>query len=92
LLHPVRDNVAARATLEALRQPVQELIEEYEKEAGRDGGAFGRKLLEILEGRVTQQLNGRAELSDRVSIVSCSCHVVPGQVFVDARLRVEWEL
>lgn len=83
-----RDEVSARARLEALRPLVDELLESYEREAGRDGGEWGRLLLSIIEKRLLRDLNGRAELSDNVSLVSCSAHVGSGAVVVDLRLKV----
>jgi hypothetical protein len=92
LRQPVKDNVSGRALFEAARPLVTQLIEAYEREKGRDGGEFGRKILEIVEGRVVQELNGRAELSDKVSIASCSVHVVEGACYVDTRLKVDFLL
>lgn len=89
LAAPIRDNAGARASLEALRFQTTLLIEQYEREVSRDGGAFGRKLLEALDERVVRAVDGHAELSDDVSTVSCSATIVRGRVFVDIRLEVK---
>jgi hypothetical protein len=89
LRQPIRDNVAGRAAFEALRPMAQQLLEAYAVERGRDGGEFGRRVLELVEARVMAELNGRMELSDRVSLVSCSVHVAALACYVDVRLKVE---
>jgi len=89
LRQPIRDNLAGRAAFEAIRPLVQQLLEAYATERGRDGGEFGRRVLELVESRVMAELNGRMELSDRVSLVSCSTHVATPLCYVDVRLKVE---
>lgn len=86
---PVRDNASGRALLEALRPQVNLLLEQYEQETGRDGGAFGRQLLEALEAKILKAVDGRVELTDEVSTVSCALAIVQGRVFVDVRLEVK---
>jgi hypothetical protein len=89
LRQPIRDNVAGRAAFEAVRPLAQQLLEAYAVERSREGGEFGRKVLDLVEGRVMVELNGRMELSDRVSLVSCSTHVAAPTCYVDVRLKVE---
>lgn len=85
---PIRDNVSGRAQLEALRPLVADLLDAYEAEVTKDGGEFGRKLLEAIEARVITELNGRAELSDQVKIITCAAYVAGQKVFIDSRLEV----
>lgn len=91
LRQPIVDNVSGRARYEAVRPLVEMLLEAYDVERGRDGGEFGRQVLALVESRIVTALNGRAELSDRVSIVSCSTHVSQGCCFVDVRLKVDFQ-
>lgn len=85
---PVRDNAGGRALLEALRPQVTELVEQYERESGRGGGEFGRRLMEALEGRILKAVDGRTEITEDVSVVSCSTAIVQGKVIVDVRLEI----
>jgi len=89
LQQPIRDGLSGRAILEAIRPLVIDLIETHEKELGRDGGEFGRQILGTVEKQVLSDVNGRLELSDRTTLVSCSTHVVSGAVYVDVRIKVD---
>jgi hypothetical protein len=86
---PITDGIAARAVVEALRPMVSELIEAYSVEASREGGAFGRRMLEALEVEILKAVNGRAELSESAELLSISATVSGAIVVVDSRIGVK---
>jgi hypothetical protein len=86
---PTRDLLTTRAAFEALKPLVLDLVSEYEKESGREGGSFGRGLLDAIGSEVLRQVNDRAELSDETKLRSCVVTVVDGSVLVDCRLEVK---
>lgn len=86
--YPVKDNASGRALFEALKPQVRQLLAAYATERGRDGGKFGRRVLEAVEETVLKKVDGRAELTDEARLLTCAVSVVPQRVYVDLRLEV----
>lgn len=88
---PTKDALSARAALDALRPMVAELIEAYEVERGRDGGKFGRRLLEAIESQVVTN-EGEPQLTEDVTVRSLAATVLSGSVFIDIRMEVKCQV
>lgn len=82
------DPKAAQAWSIGAKEALAALLDHVEESVQKDGGTFARQLRDALEARILRELNGRAELTDDVSVHSLGVHVTPEGVIVDARLKL----
>lgn len=82
----------AQAWARALQADLPRLLDLCDEAQRKQGDAFAHALRQALDHRILRVLNGRAALTDDTELASLSCHVLPGAVIVDARLRVgRWQ-